>query len=87
MVLPAATDGELSYTLRPLDALPAGLTYTAQVKTTGSGDTMASTPTLSHPATTYTLTAIDRDVDRATLKFTLAAERTMDKKTERSPSR
>ena len=58
----------------PPDALPAGLTYTAPVGTTTAGR-IAGTPTAPHPATTYTLTATDRDGDRATLTFIIAVER------------
>ena len=76
VVLPAATGGDapLSYALTPPDALPAGLTYTAPVGTTTAGR-IAGTPTAPHPATTYTLTATDRDGDRATLTFIIAVER------------
>lgn len=57
----------MSGRLTLLDALPAD--------STGTDGRISGTPAALHPAATYTLIAMDRDGDRATLTFILTIER------------
>ncbi len=67
-----ATGGDppLRYELAPL-ALPAGLTYTRPAAGASHGGTITGTPTTPTAAREYTLTATDKNNDKATLSFSI----------------
>ena len=65
LMLPAVPGGDVPvrYTLTPLDALPAGLSYMPPADPTATGGVIAGTPTTGQSPTVYTLTATDGDAD------------------------